>query len=125
MAKVCNHEECSYPVFSNGYCRKHQYLRTDKKKPKKSINPFSEKMLEGLKVYKQKRLIYLEAHPNCQAKVNNECTKISTQIHHRAGRVGEKLTDEKNFLAVCHHCHVYIELHPIEAKEKGWSIERG
>jgi hypothetical protein len=32
MAKECKHEECTYPVWAKGYCKKHQYLRTDKKK---------------------------------------------------------------------------------------------
>lgn len=34
MPKICNKEGCNYPVFSKGYCKMHQYLRTDKKKPK-------------------------------------------------------------------------------------------
>jgi hypothetical protein len=121
MAKECKHEECTYPVWAKGYCKKHQYLRTDKKV--KTISPFSEKMLEALKVYKVERLKYLDKHPMCQAKIDG-CTGVSTQIHHRAGRIGEKLTDPANFLAVCHQCHVYIENNPEEAKEKGWSLTR-
>lgn len=31
MPKQCNHEGCSYNVFSNGYCRAHQNSRTDSK----------------------------------------------------------------------------------------------
>ena len=31
MAKTCNHNGCNNPVFSTGYCKYHQYLRTDKK----------------------------------------------------------------------------------------------
>jgi len=34
MAKICKKEGCNNPVFSTGYCKYHQYLRTDKKKPK-------------------------------------------------------------------------------------------
>jgi len=32
--KICNKEGCENPVFGGGYCKYHQYLRTDKKKPK-------------------------------------------------------------------------------------------
>jgi hypothetical protein len=42
MAKICNKDNCSYPVFGKGFCKMHQYLRTDKKpKPlkKKAIKP--------------------------------------------------------------------------------------
>jgi hypothetical protein len=121
MAKECKHEECTYPVWAKGYCKKHQYLRTDKKI--KSISPFSEKMLEALKVYKVERLKYLNRHPMCQAKIDG-CTGDSQQIHHKKGRIGDLLTDPTHFLAVCHQCHVYIENNPIEAKEKGWSLTR-
>ncbi|MBN2617235.1 MAG: hypothetical protein JXR64_02860 [Spirochaetales bacterium] len=31
MAKICKIQECSYPVFGKGYCKKHQYLRQDYK----------------------------------------------------------------------------------------------
>lgn len=123
MPKQCQHNECTYNVFGGGYCRIHQYLRTDKKKPKK-IKPVSDKLAENLKQYKIVRAKYLESHPICQANVPKICTKHSTQIHHRAGRLGEKLIDTKNFLAVCHHCHCYIEVNVTEAKEKGWSIDR-
>jgi hypothetical protein len=29
--KACHHSTCLNPVFSNGYCKNHQYLRTDSK----------------------------------------------------------------------------------------------
>ena len=38
MAKVCNYNDCSYPVFGGGYCRNHQWNR--ERKPKK-FKPFS------------------------------------------------------------------------------------
>lgn len=123
MAKVCNHEECSYPVWAKGYCKKHQSLRTDKKIKKASR--YSEKMLQGLKVYKVERLKFLEKYPVCQAAIKEVCTEEALQIHHKKGRIGDLLTDPTYFLAVCHQCHIYIELHPEEAKEKGWSLARG
>ncbi len=30
--KTCKYKECSNPVFSSGYCRIHQWARTDKKR---------------------------------------------------------------------------------------------
>ena len=60
MPKICNDTECEYPVWGKGYCRMHQYLRTDPKKPKpiqsraiipkgKFIKPISDKRRERLK----------------------------------------------------------------------------
>jgi hypothetical protein len=31
MPKTCQHESCTYNVFSGGFCRNHQWCRTDKK----------------------------------------------------------------------------------------------
>ena len=33
--KTCKKDNCNNPVFSQGYCKFHQWCRTDKKKPKK------------------------------------------------------------------------------------------
>lgn len=121
--KKCQLEKCSYNVFSKGYCKIHQYLRTDPKKPKKSIRKVSLKMVTELQKYRFIRAEYLARYPKCQAKLEG-CTKGSTQIHHQKGRIGDLLTDSTHFLAVCHNCHHWIELHPVEAKEKGFSLQR-
>jgi hypothetical protein len=121
MAKKCTVEECNYPVFSRGYCKIHQRLRKDKKP--KAIKSVSDKMAVMLKVYKEKREKFLERYPKCQAGIEG-CTKYSSQVHHRRGRLGELLINTEYFLAVCYSCHHYIEMHPLEAKEKGWSLMR-
>jgi hypothetical protein len=41
--KSCSHPTCTYPVFSHSYCQNHQYMRTDRKKPQRSILKHSEK----------------------------------------------------------------------------------
>lgn len=33
-SKPCTVDNCNNPRFAKGYCKNHQYLRTDKKKPK-------------------------------------------------------------------------------------------
>jgi hypothetical protein len=43
MPKICNEPECDWNVFGKGYCKKHQYLRTDKKPSR--IRPRSEKAI--------------------------------------------------------------------------------
>lgn len=74
-------------------------------------------------LYLKKRRIFMEQNTTCQAKLSN-CSILSTDVHHRRGRVGDLLTDERYFLAVCRSCHDYIEAHPIFAKEKGFSLNR-
>lgn len=47
-SKPCTVDGCGYPRFAKGYCRTHQYLRTDKKKPK-PIKARSDKYQYGQK----------------------------------------------------------------------------
>lgn len=55
---------------------------------------------------------------------------LPTEIHHVRGRVGVNengepiLYDVRYMLPVCRDAHDYIESHPKEAKDKGWSESR-
>jgi hypothetical protein len=49
---------------------------------------------------------------------------MTTEVHHMAGRIGNKLLDQKMWLAVCRPCHVFIEQHPAAAKQLGLSESR-
>ena len=92
-------------------------------KKRKPIKKVSDKMAVNLREYKKVRVEFLALHPNCQANLK-DCTKVATQIHHKKSRIGSLLTDATHFLAVCHSCHHYIELHPIEAKKLKLSLDR-
>lgn len=114
MAKVCLKDECNNPRFGKGYCRNHQYLRTDKKptvKKRTRISPISEKMAENLKVYRILRREFMEVNPNCQL-----CSRPATDLHHRAGR-GKYLNDVLTFMALCRPCHNWIHENPKESRE--------
>jgi hypothetical protein len=69
--------------------------------------------------YHKLRLIHLNKNPECEI-----CGSPATQIHHKAGRIGDLLTDTKYFLGCCFTCHEWIEHHPEKAKEFGYSINR-
>lgn len=75
------------------------------------------------KAYRKVRNEYLSAYPMCQARLDG-CQGEATEVHHKRGRVGRLLTDARYFLAVCHSCHEWIELHPQEAKKLGFSMRR-
>lgn len=74
-------------------------------------------------LYLKKRRIFMEQNTTCQAQLPG-CTYHATQLHHKKGRIGDLLTDERYFLAVCHRCHQRIELNSEEARKKGFSLER-
>lgn len=75
----------------------------------------------ALNRYKKARKAYLLEHPVCEVR---GCGKPSEQIHHERGRIGDLLTNDKYFLAVCAECHQKIERFPKWAKEQGYSQSR-
>jgi hypothetical protein len=101
------------------YCKECWYTID---KPK-SISPVSKKRREEMDEYSKKRLAFLALHPSCQGKLVG-CTGKATDVHHKAGRVGDDYLNMNKWLAVCRTCHSWIEENPIEAKELGFSESR-
>jgi len=90
----------------------------------KPIAHRSKKRATQEREYSKVRKVFLLSSPTCQAKLPSHCTHHATDVHHMQGRMGELLTNPAFFLAVCRNCHNWIELHPIEAKELGYSISK-
>ncbi len=84
---------------------------------------FSDKRKKEMPVYDKRRLAFLSLHKFCQAKLTG-CTGYATEVHHKKGRVGEDYLNISTWLAVCHNCHHWIEMHPEKAKELGLSESR-
>jgi hypothetical protein len=79
------------------------------------IRPISKKRAKQLREYKKLRKEFLKdkmcaVYPQLKA----------TDVHHRRGRIAY-LLDQSTWLAVSRQGHTYIEEHPKEAYEKGWS----
>ena len=82
----------------------------------------SKKMQKLDAKYSQLRRGFLNDYPMCQASLL-KCTNRSTDVHHKKGR-GIYHNDVSTWLSVCRNCHNWIEAHPIEAEELGFSISR-
>lgn len=104
------------------------YPRTGSGKPRessknfknKAIAPVSDKQAARLREYRKVRDIYMKQHSVCQC-----CNSApSTDLHHKAGRIGHHLINVDNFMAVCRPCHQRIETEPKWAKEYGYSLNR-
>jgi hypothetical protein len=106
-------------LFSGGYCK--ICSEPPPKKAPKPLRKVSVKRVEQNTEYSNLRLAYLKVYPVCEVL---NCLNPSTEIHHRAGRIGELLTDINHFMAVCRTCHQYIELNPLWAKLQGYSESR-
>jgi hypothetical protein len=126
--KTCNHISCNYPVFGKGYCKFHQYLRTDKKpkdekkpKPRVPIKKVSDKHKKELAVYSVLSKQYKEKNPHCEAKLTG-CQYYTSDVHHKAKR-GVNLNNIDTWMPVCRSCHHKVEtLNADEAREKGFRM---
>lgn len=91
----------------------------EEKPVKISMKSLKRKVEE--KLYLKKKKEYLTAHIRCEVK---GCNYVSIDIHHKKGRVGKLLYDERFFMAVCRAHHRIIEDNPDEAKNNGYSLSR-
>lgn len=114
MAKTCEYEGCGYNRFSGPYCKFHQWCRTDKKKPKKTL--FSAKRTKiNKKEYSPKVVEYL-ARPeneNCAIQIPGICRGKAEVVNHIHGRQTiERLLDEEGWEPSCAACNIEIENQP-------------
>ena len=72
--------------------------------------------------YSKLRKEWLATRSVCQAKIY-KCMLKSTDVHHKKGR-GKYLLDTSTWLSVCRNCHMWIEEHPQDAKDLGFSISK-
>jgi hypothetical protein len=109
---------CTDPSCRNygHYCRIHL---KDVVKEKIPIAKVNDGRKEQEKEYLKLRKVFLRDHPFCK-----ECGQPATDIHHAAGKIGDKLLDVADFVPLCRKHHQYYEVRPIEAKEKGISKSR-
>lgn len=96
-------------------------LAPEKEKKVKKISLKSVKRMAEERLYLKKKKEYLTAHIRCEVK---GCNRVSEDVHHKKGRVGKLLYDERYFLAVCRDHHTLIECSPDWAIENGYSLKR-
>ena len=96
--------------------------RTPIKPSNKPIRKKSSKMTALDTVYIALRKQYLEKYPMCCARLS-KCSLFSSDIHHKKGR-GKYHNDPTTWLSVCRTCHDWIETHPTESIQLGYSIKR-
>jgi hypothetical protein len=87
------------------------------KRSTKRIPRVSKVRRTRLTRYSELRLAFLREHLFCEI---GNCKEVSTQVHHIEGRLGQKLCDFENCLAVCFSHHRAIHDHPKWAREQGY-----
>jgi len=84
-----------------------------------SIRKVSSKMSRINSEYSKLRKEFLLKYPVCHAKIH-KCSLHTTDVHHKKGR-GKYHLDVSTWLPVCRNCHMWIETHPEDATELGFS----
>ena len=96
--------------------------------------------------YRRQRARFLDERPLCEARAvlatasrgdrlaewevadahdaAAACWHRSTEVHHLAGRDGDRLLDEARWLPVCSNCHRFITTHPAIAYRLGLAQRR-
>ncbi len=92
------------------------------KKPRAKLNQKSKKQSKLDVLYTKLRANYLKNNPVCGANLP-ECTSTATDVHHKAGR-GRNYLVVDTWMPLCRSCHMWIETHPIEAREAGYSTTK-
>ena len=93
------------------------------KKAKTRLKPRSDKMTKKMKTYNVIRKEFLTENPTCQCVIAGKrlqcCQGVATDIHHKAGRLGDKLTDTDYWMSLCRLCHNHIE------EKRDWAMTHG
>lgn len=112
----CNCDKQRIIVVKSGYCGVCNELKKGKKpyKIKSRSKAMSKKMVE----YNERREKFLVG------KICPVTNKPATQVHHKRGRTGKYLLDERYWLGVTQEGHQKIEENPEWAKEMGYSETR-
>lgn len=116
---MCNFPSCTRPTpAGKEYCFMHN-AKYGTIKIKNSDN--SADRAEQEKEYKKLSKTFLKTNPICEVK---DCGKPSSDTHHRAGRIGNLLTDTALFMAVCRKHHKQITDNSKWAIQEGYSLSR-
>ena len=93
--------------------------KTPLKRTGRKLRLVSRKRAKQNKLYSEIRKVYLEENPACEV-----CGKQATQIHHKRGRIHDRLNDTAFFMAVCFECHHWIHHNPQIAYAKDYLVKQ-
>jgi hypothetical protein len=85
------------------------------------IKNVSQKQMNMLVIYRIRRDQYFKLHPVCEFP---GCTCTELDLHHKKGRTGNLLIDDRYFCSLCRPHHQWVEDHPAEAQLMGLSLKR-
>jgi 5-methylcytosine-specific restriction endonuclease McrA len=92
-------------------------------KAQKPVNKKSDTRKEEEKEYKKIVVDMMKVSNKCEIKEEG-CTIVASGLHHKVKRSPGNLLDRNNLIRACSNCNLWVELNPLEAIEKGYSISK-
>lgn len=120
-------EKKEQPEISNdGTLTRLQQARIPKPVPEdKQPGSRSKKLSKAMRGYIVQVKIYLSKPENLVCKIQSpNCTKLATCVHHTAGRTGQQLKNEADWMPSCEACNGYVEENDAWARENGFKKTR-
>jgi len=88
-------------------------------KSRTRVNPMSRQRRVESRVYGEKSRAYLQGMGRCERCGRSD---RGLELHHKAGRTGERYLDVSTWAALCPECHAWVHANPRVATGEGWLI---
>jgi hypothetical protein len=96
-------------------------------KSRSKVRAVSASRAKHLRLYSKLAQQFKLDHPKCACcgVIWFRPAKATTEVHHRQGRRGKLLLDQRFWTAACAQCHRYIHNHPTQTRKLGLLGEVG
>lgn len=89
------------------------------------IRSESRKQAARRRAYDKARVaVYERSGGRCEINATWSCSGQCEQVHHRQGRVGDRMLDLDKMVGICNNCHEFIGKNPALAYDRGWMLRR-
>ena len=92
------------------------------------IRKVSTKRAKERRLYRKLRAEYLSKNiycAACQVRFFGRRSARATTIHHTRGTIGRLLNMTEFWIGVCMDCHMWIDRHPVQARNLGLTCQFG
>ena len=73
---------------------------------------------------KLRRTVYERSNGRCEINATWSCSGQCEQVHHKQGRIGDRMLDLDKMVGICYNCHDFIGRNPALAYDRGWMLRR-
>lgn len=73
---------------------------------------------------KLRQVVYERSDGRCEINATWSCSTRCEQVHHKQGRLGDRMLDLDKMVGICHNCHDFIGRNPALAYDRGWMMKR-